>query len=125
MTKSELFKAAHKLAKAYQVKFGGDYVVYLSVSLKKIITAAKTRASKEVLFSAINKVISKVSSDLPVITRTVKQSFTHGLKEFKAAYELEKAKKTLEAGQFFGKAFKQNGLVCAWVRSEKMVQEAY
>jgi len=36
MTQSEMFIAAHKAAKAYkELAGGGDYVVYLSVALKK------------------------------------------------------------------------------------------
>ncbi|WP_350545860.1 hypothetical protein [Pseudoalteromonas sp. 5-MNA-CIBAN-0065] len=125
MTKSEIFKAAHKLAKAYQLENGGDYIVYLSMSLKNIIKSLTSNAADEVLFAAMNRRIAKVSSSLALNTRAVKKSYTHGLQEFKATYELEKAKRNLSNGKFFGKAFTKGGLVCAWVRSVEMVQEAY
>lgn len=125
MTKSEIFKAAHKLAKAYQLENGGDYIIYLSMSLKNIIKSLTSGAADELLFGAMNKRIARVSSSLALNTRAVKKSCTHGLQEFKATYELEKAKSKLEAGKFFGKAFKKGGLVCAWVRSVEITQEAY
>jgi len=45
MTKSEIFKAAHKLAKQ-TVEFVGDYMVALSCALKKVYTGMKDTKSK-------------------------------------------------------------------------------
>ncbi len=125
MTKSELFKAAHKLAKAYQVKMGGDYAVYLSVALKNLNKGIKAGFKDADLFKAMNAKIAAVSSKLALITRKVKQNLTHGRKEFDAEYKLETAKAKLEKGHFFGKTFTSNGMVCAWERSVKFVEEAY
>lgn len=123
MTKSQIFKAAHKLAKCNKAMFGGDYVVYLSLALKAIIKNSK-RHSVEKICSSINKVIeSRGGKDF--ITRAVKVSCTHGLKAFSHTYKLERARKQLPAGQFFGKVFEKNGEVCAWVRSTKVEQQAY
>lgn len=46
MTKSEIFKAAHKLAKA-TVCYIGDYMIAFSIALKNIIAAAKKNVSAE------------------------------------------------------------------------------
>ncbi len=75
MTKSELFKAAHKLAKAYQLKMGGDYAVYLSVALKNLNGAIKEGFQDEMLFKAMNFKIKEVSNKLALISRTVKKTF--------------------------------------------------
>ena len=58
MTKSQFFKAAHKLAKAYQASMGGDYVVYLSLALKNMVAASKVYSDEKV-FAAMNKAIKK------------------------------------------------------------------
>lgn len=52
MTKSEIFKAAHKLAKA-TVCYIGDYMIALSIALKNVIRANKQGASKERIESLI------------------------------------------------------------------------
>ena len=70
MTKSQIFKAAHKLAKCNKAAFGGDYVVYLSLALKSINKTRGLGHSVERICSSINKVITKRGgSDL--ITRPV------------------------------------------------------
>jgi len=46
MTKSEIFKAAHKLAKAV-VDYVGDYRIALSFSLKTVIAKAKKGADSK------------------------------------------------------------------------------
>ena len=125
MTKSEMFKAAHKLAKAYKVQVGGDYMVCLSCSLKAVIKASKQGFKDADMFKAINAKISKVSKELALITHEVKNNLTHGLKEFAATYKLEAAKKQLDKGHFFGEVFTKNGMVCAWERSITFTQEAY
>lgn len=126
MTKSEMFKAAHKLAKAYKAQVNtGDYSVYLSLALKNLNAAVKKGFADEAIFKAMNGKIAKVSDKLALITKQVKQSLTHGLKSFASQYELKAAKSELEEGQFFGKAFNKNGMINAWVRSVVIVNEAY
>lgn len=123
MNKSELFKAAHKLAKVYKKQLGGDYVAYLSYSLKAIIKSAK-RNSKESLFEALNKVIIKRGGD-DLITYPKKVLCSHGLKEFSHKYKLDNYKRELQKGRFLGEAFVKNGMFCAWERSYKIEQVAY
>lgn len=125
MTKSEIFKAAHKLAKAYKMQCGGDYVVYLSIALKNLNNAVKKGFEDKDIFKAMNAKITKVSSELELITHKVKVSLTHGRKEFAKMHQLENAKRDLEAGHFFGKTFESNGMICAWERSTVTVNEAY
>ena len=125
MTKSQIFKSAHKLAKAFQVECGGDYIVYLSLAIKAIYANLKKGRSPEDCFAAMNRRIKKVSCDLPLITREVKVRCTHGLREFDAHYKLEKARKELEDGQFFGKEFTKGRMICAYVTSFKVEQVAY
>lgn len=48
MTKSEIFKAAHALAKIALVKMGGDYAAYFSHYLKVVTAAAKNNMKKMV-----------------------------------------------------------------------------
>lgn len=121
MTKSEVFKASHKLAKAWHKKLGGDYVVYFAKALKGTLAASKN-LTDDCLFNAMNKIISKFGGDR-FITKSVKSNCTHGLVEVKFEHQLNSYK--LEKGQFFGKAFSRDGKVCAWVRSISYVQEAY
>ncbi len=125
MTKSELFKAAHKLAKAYKaVAKTGDYIVYFSVALKKLTEAAKAR-SNETIFKAVNKQVRNAGLEC-FITYTKKINATHGLREFKKAWMLEKAAKELNKGEFFGQTFvNKSGMICAWVREIRYEQEAY
>ncbi len=125
MTKSEMFKAAHKLAKAYKVQMGGDYVIYLSFSLKALTKGIKAGLKDADIFGRINARIRKASRELKLITRQVKNNMTHGLKEFTATYKLEAAKKQLEKGHFFGEVFTKNKMICAWERSITFTQEAY
>ena len=123
MTKSELFKAAHKMAKVNKATFGGDYVIYLSHALKQIATLIKSM-SKESLFKAMNVVI-KSRNGVDLITTAKKVQCTKGLQEFTHHYKLEKARRNLKEGQFFGKEFTKNGMICAWVRCTKINQIAY
>ena len=125
MNNSIKFKAAHKMAKANKLALGGDYVVYVSLALKAINTLVKKGYSEDKIFAAMNTKIKSISSELPLITKTVKISATHGLKEFSHYYKLESAKKNLEQGQFFGESFVKNGMVCAWVRSYVSREYAY
>lgn len=125
MTKSELFKAAHKLAKAYKAQSNnsGDYIAYLSLALKNI-SAALINQTKERIFKRVNKTISNANLNC-FITYTEKGHATHGQRTFSAMYELEKARKQLKDGQFFGKAFRVGKEIKAWVRSVTYSQVAY
>lgn len=125
MTKSEMFKAAHKLAAAYKLDGNGDYIVCLSVALININKSVKAGYADEAIFKALNKRITKASDSLPLITKSVKIDATHGMMEFDATYQLEKARKNLETGKFFGKVFSKGKRVCAWVRSTRIEQQAY
>ena len=78
-----MFKAAHKLAKAYKMQMTGDYSVYLSLALKNLNKAIKAGFNDTDLFKAMNAKIAKISNELKLITHSVKKSLTHGVKEFK------------------------------------------
>ena len=125
MTKSEMFKAAHKLAAAYKLDGNGDYVICFLSALINIRKSVKDGYADEVIFKALNKRIAKASDSLPLITKPVKIDATHGLMEFDAAYQLEKARKNLDAGKSFGKVFRKGSKVCAWVCSERIEHQAY
>lgn len=127
MTKSELFKAAHKLAKAFKAISGGygDYIVYLQRALKSIIAASKASNAKDsIIFKMINNTV-RTAELCCFITHSVKKHATHGQKVFDSMYKLEKARKELKIGQFFGQVSKSNGQVKAWVKSATTEQVAY
>ncbi len=125
MTNSEIFKAAHALAKAYQAKFKGDYVVYLSYAMKLVAGYNKECSNDETLFKAINNALVKQYNSNPVFFYEKKSRCTHGLLEFRKSYQLDKAAKGLEAGQSLGKRFTKNGMICAWVQSFEVKKVAY
>ena len=125
MTNSNIFKAAHKLAKAYKMQMSGDYAVYFQLALKNLNAAKKAGFKKDDLFKAMNAKIKAVSTDLALITHEVKRGLTHGLKTFNNQHKLNAAKNDLKNGQFFGKSFVKNGMINVWVRSVSFVQEAY
>lgn len=125
MTKSELFKAAHKIAKAYKNNLGGDYAVYLSFALKQTIKAKKALKDTEQVFKAVNLGIKKHNgTDFMMQERTVTAS--HGQLSFSHHYKLEKARAQLEKGQYLGKVFTdKKGNVCANVYSKEIELIAY
>lgn len=57
MTRSQIFTAAHKEARTLKAKFGGDYAVYLSLSLKNIY--AMSKGQKIDINSIKNELIEK------------------------------------------------------------------
>ena len=59
MTKSEIFKAAHKLAKA-TVCYIGDYMIAFSIALKNIIAAAKKGVSPQKIETMTEKAKQKM-----------------------------------------------------------------
>ena len=123
MTKSEILKAAHALAKGAQKKMGGDYAVYLSLYMSKVFADSK-KIAKEAIFSAVNRATAKFGFN-PVFLKRTEQKQTHGLIECERGYQLDKEEKNLKSGRFLGKRFTKNGNVCAWVRSVKTVLVAY
>lgn len=124
MTKSEFFKAAHKMAKAYKQSLGGDYVVYLAYAMKTMVRLS-SKWSKEKIFANMNSAIKKHGgSDL--MMREVKENQTRGLKTFSHEYKLEKSRKDLAKGEFFGKVFvNAAGEYCAWVNAVVVKTVAY
>ena len=60
MTKSEIFKAAHKLAKAHQKLMSGDYVVYLARAIRNVYRALKKGYSLEQMATKINDSLRKL-----------------------------------------------------------------
>lgn len=121
MTNSEIFKAAHKLAKALKNELGGDYIVYFAYSLKGVIKMSK-KLNKEVAFKKVNELVKRFNGT-ELLTFSKKISATHGLKEFDKEYQMNNFK--LESGQFFGEVFYKNGKTCAYVRSFITEQIAY
>ncbi len=124
MTKSELFKAAHAIAKAYKKESGcGDYAAYFSFALKKVAYGV-SKIGKEKMFKKINQAVVRAGSDY-FVTYKFKQNTMHGQLSFKKQYMLDKAEKQLEKGQFLGKRYYSNGEWKANVRSIQYVDVAY
>ncbi|MGX9458521.1 hypothetical protein ACWU37_16465 [Photobacterium damselae subsp. damselae] len=128
MTKSEIFKAAHKLAKAYKVSANncGDYVVYLSLALKNVIRAVKKHGMVEA-FRRLNAAIKGYGkgADLALVTFT-RETIAHVdtiCEEKRGAFF--KALKNLKTGQSTGKTFERNGNLCAYVYETRNVEVAY
>lgn len=134
MNNSIKFKAAHKLAKAYQVKMnGGDYAVYFSHALKLVNLgfkrAAKMIDGEQAALTAMNKAIKKISKEsgvtLLLITRKVKRHFSHGTESFTHRYKKEKRERELTGAYFFGMEWVKDRVIYANLRSTKYVDEAY
>lgn len=128
MNMSTVFKAAHKLAKAYKVNANncGDYVVYFSLALKNVIRAFKKHGSFEAL-KRLNAAIKGYGkgANLELVTYTKQESVQVGVicEEKRGAFF--KALKNLKAGQSAGKAFERNGKFMAYVYESRNVEIAY
>ena len=130
MNNSDIFKAAHAVAKAYQAEFGGHYSVYFQYALKSTHRAKKDGISKEKLFAGANKRIkaaqAKSGVALKLLTKKVVTKGQYGLQEFSHRYKLDKAESELPVSSFFGKKFvNKEGQHCAWLLKETTAFAAY
>ena len=123
MTKSELFKAAHKLAKAWYANLGGDYIVYFAKALKGTIAFSK-KAAKEVVFKHMNKIIKEQGGE-SLIMYTTKVKCTHGQHKFSHEYKMNNEARKLEKGHYFGKSWVSGGVIKVWEHSTRNEQRAY
>lgn len=128
MTKSEIFKAAHKLAKVYFARKCGHYSICLMFALKRVIADSKkigtNIALKEKMFAGINNALRSVGLDC-FFTKTITKHASMGVVEFTSIHELNKAAKKLESDQYFGKSWTEGGMKKAWLRSTKTIQVAF
>ena len=120
MTKSEIFIAAHKMAKAYKKKAGGfgDYIVYLQHALKNIIKKSKL-SSAAVILKKLNVYLS--SHGIEGVIRCIKnKSVRAGTINADKRYKIKAPK-----GKTIGKIFKSDNGFIAYVYEIRSEVEYY
>lgn len=123
MTKSNIFKAAHKLAKAWHAKCGGDYVVYFAKALSGTLQLDK-KASEDRICQTINKLI-KENGGSGLITYTVSVKVSHGQHKFSHEHKMNTAARNLAKGHYFGKSWVSNGVFKVWEHSTRKEEREY